>query len=168
MGSTFDFIWIFKTFHTFVHYFQVVIRNPSYTVGGHKYSHTLLFIIYYTSNPPIYMKLWQNIDVNAYIKNIKENIIFSKHINRYVTKSKMARDKSIQTPSNLCLIFGCKAFIHYYCNETVLIRRNQTFTNMWLYFLPFLNADFLQFGKILRISLVDLLLQRSSKIFDWI
>ena len=46
-----------------------------YTVGGHKYSYTLLFIIYYTSNPPRSMKLWQNIDFNAYIMIIKENLI---------------------------------------------------------------------------------------------
>ena len=43
----------------------------------------------------------------------------------------MACDKSIQAPLNFHLIFGCKAFIHYYCLETVLIRGNQTFTNMW-------------------------------------
>jgi len=79
----------------------------------------------------------------------------------------MARDKSIQTPSNLHIIFGCEAFIHYYCWETVLIRGNQTFTNMWCYFPPFFNEDSLQFGKILRISLVNLL-QRSPKIFNWI
>ena len=80
----------------------------------------------------------------------------------------MARDKSIQPLSNLHLTSGCKASIHQYCLETVLIRGNQAFTNMWWYFPPFLNADFLQFSKILRISLVDLLHQHSPKIFNWI
>ena len=59
------------------------------------------------------MKLWQNIDFNAYIKIMKENIIHKKYIDSYITKTKMARDKSIQTPSNLHIIFGCEAFIHY-------------------------------------------------------
>ena len=114
------------------------------------------------------MKLRQNIDFNAYIKIIKENIIYKKYINSYITKMKMACDKSIQTPSNIHVISGCEAFIHYYYLETVLIRGNQTFTNMWCYFPPFFNADSFQFGKILRISLVKLLLQRSPKIFNWI
>ena len=42
------------------------------------------------------MKLRQNIDFNAYIKIIKENIIYKKYIDSYITKPKMARDKSTQ------------------------------------------------------------------------
>ena len=43
------------------------------------------------------MKITQNIVFNAYIKIIKENIIYKKYIDSYITKTKMARDKSIQT-----------------------------------------------------------------------
>ena len=129
-----------------------------YTVGRHKYSHTYLFIIYYTSSPPRCMKLSQNIDFNTYIKIIKENINYKKYIDSYITKTKIARDKSIQTPHNLQLIFGCEAFIHYYCLETVLIWGNQTFTNIWWNFPPFFNADFSQFGQFLKISLMDLVM----------
>ena len=42
------------------------------------------------------MKLWQTIGFNAYIMFIKENIIYEKYIDSYITKTKMGRDKSIQ------------------------------------------------------------------------
>ena len=100
------------------------------------------------------MKFWQNINSNAYIKNIKEYNIFYNYIKIYKIKSKMARDKSIQPPLNIHLIFGCEAFIRYYCLETVLIRGHQTFTKMWWYFPPFFNADFLQLGKTLIFFIV--------------
>ena len=59
-----------------------------------------------------------SIDFNGIIEDIKQNIAF-RNIWTHTIETYMVHGKSIQQKQLLHLIFSCKAFIHYYCSETV-------------------------------------------------